>query len=320
MKKFEIVDSDRSVCVFNFGKKGFFSEFNNYLFGKYLLSLFDIGCIVNGSSSNLPAPGLLSDYFSFDLRPDLPFVDPLILGRCRELGYSPEYFSNILDCAQSCANDLSESENLNGLLDGCFASISTFFINHWQLSKLVRDEVESIKRRLYLDGPYIALHIRRGDKLRWEADPVSLSSYISKISFGGCNTIFVATDDYSCVEYLAKKFPSLRFCTSAPFGARGHNQVYFNGLDTLSRRNELVRLIAEVDLLVGSIEFVGSYSSNIGRLVHLLRSGRASHSVDIPFTYFYDPTVSISGLGYLSRSMLYLKRVVSNYIITRFKQ
>ena len=135
--------------------------------------------------------------------------------------------------------------------------------------------------------PYIAVHIRRGDKVAGrikEAEATEVSEYIAKVKNinSGITNIFVATDDFMVVEEFQSRCPSEWhvFSLSSP-ERQGYDLLKFNTESGSRRKREMVELFVDMHFLSKAEAFVGTYSSNMGRLVALLRGGYRCHSMDI---------------------------------------
>ena len=118
--------------------------------------------------------------------------------------------------------------------------------------------------------PFGAIHVRRGDKVfgnNAEAKAVNPCSYLDRLDSlmagGSAGHIFVATDDLSIL-------PELRICETTV--SRSWVLHHFDGSPSRGISGDVTyRLWAEVRLMVRAAWCVGTYSSNIGRLVQMLR-------------------------------------------------
>lgn len=192
---------------------------------------------------------------------------------------------------QSIWNENFESQ-LQVSYDYDFHKVATYFHDNWRLSDNVKKRVKEIQESLSLNCKYLALHIRRGDKLISESEEMPISSYFEKVNLELYDKIFVATDDFSVISeirsYLLSVSHDMEIVTNTLESKAGHLQSDFNNIENKLLKNEIIDLLAETELLRLSDVFVGSFSSNIGRYVHLLRFGKNSYSVDIPYHVFVD--------------------------------
>mmetsp|Transcript_19890 Transcript_19890/g.56870 ORF Transcript_19890/g.56870 Transcript_19890/m.56870 type:complete len:499 (-) Transcript_19890:476-1972(-) len=170
---------------------------------------------------------------------------------------------------------------------------------HWvyQLQDHTRAMVDKAKAPLvgFSKGqPYIAFHIRWGDKIGRGGGPqesvfVPLERYIESVHcyyshYGKSETpryVYIATDDYAAVEKLRRLLGNeFVVGTSAQPSNSGFSiQKYHSGeMGDQAKFNESVRLWADMEILAGAEVFVGNMESNIGKTVHLMRMGRHPHT------------------------------------------
>lgn len=151
------------------------------------------------------------------------------------------------------------------------------------------DTAASHARRRLHGGRYIGVHLRRGDKVT-EVPPVPLTAYARAVSVlavgvGGpvmdprravpVTRVYVASDDAAAAAALAAFLPAMTVVSTASGG--GHKQATLNAAPAATTAAAVAALWADVTLLVGAAGFVGSGSSNLGRVIQLLRlAGGAS--------------------------------------------
>jgi len=130
--------------------------------------------------------------------------------------------------------------------------------------------------------PYVAVHVRRGDKVaEGEAEKIEVSEYLRKIQdvAPGVRNIFVATDDYRVVSEFWELRPDLKVVSFCAKSRKG----YFHDETLKGDHFEKVWKELSVDLhyLRKADHFIGAYSSNISRLAALLRGGENCCSLDL---------------------------------------
>ena len=174
----------------------------------------------------------------------------------------------------------------------------------------VRDDVAArvldIKRKVfegllgtgeeYSPPRYAAAHIRMGDKLGLKAGPKEakkgtycvkdfwkkLELYYSKVVREPFpEVLFVATDDYRAVSELLRLVPStVRIVTtSVPHRDRGFSIVDYRGaMSSAERFDAAVRMWADLELLAEADAWVGSFQSNVARIVQVMRLTKLANS------------------------------------------
>nr|XP_018667645.1 alpha-(1,6)-fucosyltransferase-like isoform X1 [Ciona intestinalis] len=158
----------------------------------------------------------------------------------------------------------------------------------------VTREVQIIKQDIGFKHPVVGVHIRRTDKSneanfqRMEAymDPVAnwydkyvINNDVTNIT----KLVYVATDDLNYMQMLQNVYPEFTFIT---------NQQSTRHADTSLRlsRDGLKGIVTDVHLLVECDHFVGTFSSNIGRLVYEMKQ-----------QYDSDPTFTTTNIDHAYR-------------------
>ncbi|CAM9616590.1 unnamed protein product, partial [Choristocarpus tenellus] len=165
----------------------------------------------------------------------------------------------------------------------------------------VHEDIRSVLERMPLsvrEGPFIGMHIRRGDKIR-EAPPVETKvyletalAYMTACSYEGdlpeeCDerrtpspaeirAIYLASDDKDVEKEVRELAPN--FFKSdidivfASAGIKGFDLAHKTPTTTQHQTywTQLFFLV-DVEQLVNADLFVGTFSSNAGRLIYLLR-------------------------------------------------
>ena len=304
----------KPLLVWQLTDRGFCSEINLMLFA-YLYSLekgFDfVLCSDSWNSSHILG---WKDYFQ-------PFCQD-ISKRELEDKYllAPEHFQTKLLRAKrrlllSCTTGrlvLSNNEIWQGiwnrefteetfcipkhnLYGDCFSCCQNLIRKVWRLNDSTQQAVLQAKNSVDLgSAPYAALHIRRGDKIK-EAKYTPSSQYIKKVqeinrnSTESIERFFVMTDDYKVVAELEHEYPNWQFFSLCNVYQSGHDQSAFNLSSPDLRRDSTIKFLSELYIAQESTFFVGTYSSNICRFLSLFKGKENTHSVDIPFTMFYEP-------------------------------
>lgn len=153
----------------------------------------------------------------------------------------------------------------------------------WQLNERMRKAVQQVVDEVGLTEPYVALHVRRGDKKK-ERPFVPLKRYADavKLLANDNSSVFVATDDGSVLAELRYYLRGRAVVTVKEAKSRkGHVQAVMNRLYLRKNVGRVVTLLAEIEIMRRASLFVCTFSSNLGRLVHVLRWQRADSSVSL---------------------------------------
>ncbi|CAM9350478.1 unnamed protein product, partial [Laminaria digitata] len=145
--------------------------------------------------------------------------------------------------------------------------------------------------KAFQGSPFLGLHVRRGDKLRAEANAIAVEEYLKTAAnyfedeymLTGVNVIkaiWVASDDPDVVDEVRTLAPA--YFPNVPseaivyvaFGMAGGPAT--RGVDTTTRTQgygSFVYILADLEQLAAAELFVGTFTSNVGRFVVLLREG-----------------------------------------------
>ncbi|KAK9764072.1 hypothetical protein K7432_008750 [Basidiobolus ranarum] len=179
----------------------------------------------------------------------------------------------------------------------------------WEPKALIKDVVVKT-RELYVEKDkkvFISMHIRRGDKIRAEAKDLSISLYAEKVRnlvdnkyHGRHIALFVFSDedkpiamlrtllaDHSKIQIFTlidafNRQPQLAKTWKPIQQREGYDQKNFVESDKEYQFLQTAELITDITLAATADEFIGTYSSNIGRLLVLLRTHPTDtvHSMD----------------------------------------
>jgi hypothetical protein len=153
----------------------------------------------------------------------------------------------------------------------------------WQLNAATAARVVSAYEDWHLEEGYVAVHVRRGDKLETEACDRPIAEYIHEVKDAIertlSNTLVVATDDWSAFRDLKSALTGHRVLSRCTDERLGHRQDEFNKLsasDPAKIVDVTRELICDIELLRRSDIFICTLSSNVARLVHNLRRDRTA--------------------------------------------
>ena len=178
---------------------------------------------------------------------------------------------------------IDDSDYLTGLIDGQAESkLTTFLRMAYNPSQAI---LQHVNRTLAgLVQPYIAVHIRRGDK------PIDRNIFdkpdkhylfipdfwqaITKLD-SDIKNVVVATDDYAAFEEFKAEAPAgYSLTTLCPPNRLGHDPNRFKRLDSQTRQDEFLNWFVDVELMLrADLTLVADYSG-YGGLVRYLRTHR----------------------------------------------
>jgi len=267
------VDFSAYTCVhFWLGGCGFGSEVNNLISAAVLCEEYGIHCVVEDETWN---SGRLHRYLQ---------AEPLILqtcpraGRCRALEVKR-------DRRVATTGWFAVCKHAKGVP---FETKAERTRRLWEYTPETRRRIESLNRELALPSSFIAVQIRRGDKVagrRRESLKVTMPDYV-RVALQHCRppcaTIAVCTDDVSAAEEFAAGVRKQRAGIQVRWRVRkatpehlrqGHKQEDWNALDMAEREALTREFLADVEVMRKAHVLVCTYSSNVGRLAAMLRDG-----------------------------------------------
>jgi hypothetical protein len=126
--------------------------------------------------------------------------------------------------------------------------------------------------------PSASFHIRRGDKLKKESKKYGGAVYIHKlkqiapnVTFEHC---FVATDDYNAIKEIrrAAANETISICRKIHSLTKRNEKGHKPNNDLNEKSDaQTIRFIAELQSMITTTYFVGTFNSNVGTLASVLR-------------------------------------------------
>ena len=272
--------------------RGFFSEYNVMLWMLLYSRMTSRGFRLQVTDESIISLEFAQRLFNVEIATGRVATEPRtaraglrrVLGRLFGADFSPEFLFDKLWRRRY-------ERKVNRQLDSLEA-LRRLHEEVWRGCDEAGEEIGSALQQLGLsrDDRYVAMHVRRGDKVVMEARYVAADVFVSRIPAEFAQLpVLVATDDYRAVQEVEQSLAAAgranRVLTTATPGATGHDEASFRAR-SLSDRNDLVRrVVTDFCLLCRSAHFIGSFSSNLSRTVHVARGGRASCSVDTDFRF-----------------------------------
>lgn len=136
-------------------------------------------------------------------------------------------------------------------------------------------EIKALMQKVTLDEPFIGFHVRGGDKIA-ENQLYNVESYVRKAEqMTDIRMGFVSSDDYRNVEEMRKRFPEWKFVSLTEESSLGYQQNAFNAADKISRRHDLINMMASMEYLCKAEMTFCTYSSNVGEFLGMRMGDRA---------------------------------------------
>jgi len=260
-------DRDEEIR-FYLTSRGFFSEINNLIFAIYFCEVNNKKIVIDTSSFvyewNKNEQCILNCNYKLvkDAHSDLKEK------AIKNLEKSYIWMSIRSKKFKALLNDVSVIEKLREIQDKLYVLNPSYF----------NFENEMISKE------YVGLHIRRNDKVYGkykEANKVDLSEYLSMIPKCFRDLpLFIVTDDDSVLKELKSSYPSKKVYSYFDKEDIRIDEKNFAKADKTYIRKHIINFLRDVDLLINSKCFIGSYSSNVGRFIALKRNFVNTYSVD----------------------------------------
>lgn len=153
-----------------------------------------------------------------------------------------------------------------------FHSMASAFKQLYILNDSTKSRLGQRIDGLKLPDDYIGVHIRRGDKITsQEMQEIRIGKYVSSIleHKSVSLNVFIATDDVSIINELSQQL--------SPHGisvfynnlnqSQGFNEATFNRFSRQARYEEMLNVLLDMEVLIHSKYFIGTYTSNLSRVV-----------------------------------------------------
>lgn len=226
--------------------------------------LFEPFCPISHDKLNHTANYRPTDYKSLMRRHRL-FHKGWILPARLKRRTGADYLTQDLWCM--CINDVFKQHRVDLPLFGMKGTCASEFAKLGDIvirpNGKVREEMDALLGNLNLPEHFISMQIRGGDKCLEYEELKDVERYIEKIEELGFadKNLFLFTDDYSNVEKMHDKRPGWKLYTLTRKEERGYYNEAFNRQSWESRRRDLVKLLAIVELCVKADCHIGPNQS-----------------------------------------------------------
>lgn len=142
------------------------------------------------------------------------------------------------------------------------------------------------RKSLNLPNSYIGVHIRRGDKISTcEMQKIDINRYVSEIISHRdlSRNVYIATDDETIIATVKSKLKEydMNIYFNLNIKQNGFVEDMFNKKNKNERYFDTLNTLLDVDILSKSVFFIGTYSSNLSRIIPLLLGFEKCISLDI---------------------------------------
>lgn len=156
--------------------------------------------------------------------------------------------------------------------NNAFCLMASTFKQMYILNSNTKKHLKQRINDLDLPMDYIGVHIRRGDKITSkEMQEIRLDQYVNTIiKYKDISSnVYIATDDTSIINDTREKLCPYGFTIfyNSLNQSTGFVEAAFNNSSKLARREETLNVLLDMEVLIHSKFFIGTYTSNLSRVV-----------------------------------------------------
>ena len=254
---------------------GFYSNYNNMVLAILYCQKHDIEFCLCSKHSNIAYKKGWQDYF-------LPFCeetdnryDTMYCGRFRPWPRKKDWpklaiykthlwLHNINLLTPDVFWEAHRQPLYPGMVDDCRAIDRRIY----RFNESTKREIEKYASTINLSKPFVSMHIRRGDKVQ-EAQNTPLDRYFEEATKQtDIRRCFIFSDDYSVIEEAKAKYPEWDIFTITKTEDTGYRHCEFASSSKEVRRERLVYMFANVEIMAKAEYFFGTLSSNMGMYMY----------------------------------------------------
>lgn len=152
----------------------------------------------------------------------------------------------------------------------------------YRLNEETRAATSHMMKGLALPARFAGIHVRAGDK-RTEFALHHPDEYMARLrKVTSLRDVFVLTDDYAAFVHLVRSNPDFTFRTLCGAGESGYDLGRFVQSRPEEKRQQLLGLLASIDILRRAEVFIGTFSANPGAFLGMIMAPARVHGLDGP--------------------------------------
>ena len=297
------------IIIYSLTHRGLYSELVNLALAKVYADKYNYRLLVNSRNWNSKIDNGLSDWFIpyFEethsiltyqekiYNNEKPWIGKIYYNPSAFWGYWRERLYNKIFKFFSPTALLSK-ESFQRMHSGDFLSqysegellnaVSNSFKKFYNYNALTQNSISEKKQYINIPDNYISIHIRRGDKIvTGEMEDINLNIYVDAIRKYSyiSNNIYIATDDVTVISYISKKLSDIdiKIYYNKENKLKGFDEKTYNLKSDSVRRDEVLNMLFDMDMMINSSFFIGTFSSNVGCVVAMYLGLDKCHSIDV---------------------------------------
>ena len=297
------------IIIYSLTHRGLYSELVNLALAKVYADKYNYRLLVNSRNWNSKIDNGLSDWFIpyFEethsiltyqekiYNNEKPWIGKIYYNPSAFWGYWRErLYNKIFKFFNPTA--LLSKESFQRMHSGDFLSqysegellnaVSNSFKKFYKYNALTQNSISEKKQYINIPDNYISVHIRRGDKIvTGEMEDINLNIYVDAIRKYSyiSNNIYIATDDVTVISYISKKLSDIdtNIYYNKENKLKGFDEKTYNLKSDSVRRDEVLNMLFDMDMMINSSFFIGTFSSNVGCVVAMYLGLDKCHSIDV---------------------------------------
>ena len=297
------------IIIYSLTHRGLYSELVNLALAKVYADKYNYRLMVNSRNWNSKIDNGLSDWFIpyFEethsiltyqekiYNNEKPWIGKIYYNPSAFWGYWRErLYNKIFKFFNPTA--LLSKESFQRMHSGDFLSqysegellnaVSNSFKKFYNYNVLTQNNISEKKQYINIPDNYISIHIRRGDKIvTGEMEDINLNIYVDAIRKYSyiSNNIYIATDDVTVISYISKKLSDIdiKIYYNKENKLKGFDEKTYNLKSDSVRRDEVLNMLFDMDMMINSSFFIGTFSSNVGCVVAMYLGLDKCHSIDV---------------------------------------
>lgn len=295
--------------IYSLTHRGLYSELVNLALAKVYADKYNYRLLINSRNWNSKIDNGLSDWFIpyFEethsiltyqekiYNNEKPWIGKIYYNPSAFWGYWRErLYNKIFKFFNPTA--LLSKESFQRMHSGDFLSqysegellnaVSNSFKKFYKYNALTQNSISEKKQYINIPDNYISVHIRRGDKIvTGEMEDINLNIYVDAIRKYRyiSNNIYIATDDVTVISYISKKLSDtdIKIYYNKDNKLKGFDEKTYNLKSDSVRRDEVLNMLFDMDMMINSSFFIGTFSSNVGCVVAMYLGLDKCHSIDV---------------------------------------
>ena len=297
------------IIIYSLTHRGLYSELVNLALAKVYADKYNYRLLVNSRNWNSKIDNGLSDWFIpyFEethsiltyqekiYNNEKPWIGKIYYNPSAFWGYWRErlynkifkFFNPTALLSKDSFQRMHSGDFLSQYSEGeLLNAVSNSFKKFYKYNALTQNSISEKKQYINIPDNYISVHIRRGDKIvTGEMEDINLNIYVDAIRKYSyiSNNIYIATDDVTVISYISKKLSDIdiKIYYNKENKLKGFDEKTYNLKSDSVRRDEVLNMLFDMDMMINSSFFIGTFSSNVGCVVAMYLGLDKCHSIDV---------------------------------------